>query len=103
MRLSDTQENEGREGSRQPANSQQDLGRIEGLLQRFPHPPQPRDSEAWTEILESTPQLSASLPKQADGQFRGVANGFSNRLERLWVLGGDSVPLMWKTAYETLF
>tara|TARA_B100000683_G_scaffold153776_2_gene148646 strand:- start:3320 stop:4162 length:843 start_codon:yes stop_codon:yes gene_type:complete len=99
----DTQENEGREGSRQPANSQQDLGRIEGLLQRFPHPPQPRDSEAWTEILESTPQLSASLPKQADGQFRGVANGFSNRLERLWVLGGDSVPLMWKTAYETLF
>ena len=99
----DTQENESREGSRQSANSQQDLGRIEGLLQRFPHPPQPRDSEAWTEILESTPQLSASLPKQADGQFRGVANGFSNRLERLWILGGDSVPLMWKTAYETLF
>ena len=99
----DTQENEGREGSRQSTDSQQDLGRIEELLQRFPHPPAPRDSEAWTEILESTPQLSASLPKQADGQFRGVANGFSNRLERLWVLGGDSVPLMWKTAYETLF
>jgi len=99
----DTQENEGREGSRQSTDSQQDLGRIEELLQRFPHPPPPRDSEAWTEILESTPQLSASLPKQADGQFRGVANGFSNRLERLWVLGGDSVPLMWKTAYETLF
>lgn len=71
----DTQENEGREGSRQPTDSQQDLGRIEELLQRFPHPPPPRDSEAWTEILESTPQLSASLPKQADGQFRGVANG----------------------------
>ena len=97
------EENEGRESTRQPTDSQQDLGRIEGILQRFPHPPPPRDSEAWTEVLESTPHLSASLPKQADGQFRGVANGFSNRLDRLWILGGDSVPLMWKTAYETLF
>jgi hypothetical protein len=32
-----------------------------------------------------------------------VANGFSNRLDRLWILGGDSVPMMWKVAYETLF
>ena len=96
-------ENEGREGTRQPSDSQQDLGRIERILQRFPNPPPPRDSEAWTEVLESTPHLSASLPKQADGQFRGVANGFSNRLDRLWILGGDSVPVMWKIAYETLF
>jgi len=97
------EENEGRESPRQPTDSQQDLGRIERILQRFPHPPPPRDSEAWTEVLESTPHLSASLPKQADGQFRGVANGFSNRLDRLWILGGDSVPMMWKVAYETLF
>ncbi len=99
----DTQEDEGREGSRQPSDSQQDLERIEGILQRFPNPPPPRDSEAWSEILESAPYLSASLPKQASGQFCGMADGFSHRLERLWIIGGDSVPLMWTMAYYTFF
>ena len=99
----DTQEDEGREGSRQPSDSQQDLERIEGILQRFPNPPPPRDSEAWSEILESAPYLSASLPKQTSGQFCGMADGFSHRLERLWIIGGDSVPLMWTMAYYTFF
>ena len=97
------EEDEGREGSRQSSDSQQDLERIEGILQRFPNPPPPRDSEAWSEILESAPYLSASLPKQASGQFCGMADGFSHRLERLWILGGDSVPFMWTMAYYTFF
>jgi site-specific DNA-cytosine methylase len=97
------EEDESRESPRQPSDSQQDLERIENILLRFPNPPPPRDSEAWSEILESAPHLSASLPKQASSQFRGMADGFSHRLDRLWILGGDSVPLMWTTAYNIFF
>jgi|TARA_R110000824_G_scaffold79775_1_gene200884 site-specific DNA-cytosine methylase len=97
------EKDEGREGSRQPTDSQQDLERIEKFLLRFPHPPPPRDFESWSEILESSPHFSAAIPEQASSQFRGVADGFSNRLERLWILGGDSVPLMWTLAYHTFF
>jgi len=96
----DIEEDEAGKGPRQSSDRQQDLERIGKMLQRFPHPPVPRDSESWAKVLESTPQLSASLPKQASGQFCGVANGFSHRLERLWVLGGGTVPIMWTAAYQ---
>lgn len=94
------QENAGGQVTGQPSDGYQDLERISRITQRFPYPPVPRDSKAWSEILESTPHLSPALPEQASGQFRGVADGFTNRLDRLWVLGNDSVPATWFAAVK---
>jgi site-specific DNA-cytosine methylase len=98
-----TQENAGGQVTRQSSDRHQDLERVSRITQRFPHPPVPRDSEAWSEILESAPHLSPALPEQASGQFRGVANGFANRLDRLWVLGDDSVPATWFAAIQIFY
>jgi len=95
-----TQENAGGQVTRQPSDSHQDLERVSRITQRFPYPPVPRDHKAWSEILESTPHLSPALPEQTSSQFRGVANGFSNRLDRLWTIGDDSVPATWFAAVK---
>ena len=97
------QEVEARQGTRLVGNSSTTLDRVERLIDRLPVPPEPRDTDNWKQILESWPDFSPSLPESVDGHFHGMADGFSNRMERLWTLGTDSVPQVWATMIESLY
>lgn len=78
-------------------HSQQNLGRIERLLNKLPVPPAPKDRDNWQWVLESWPDFSPALPESAASHLHGMADGFSNRLDRLWILGQESVPQVWAT------
>ena len=77
------------------------LDRVERLLDRLPVPPAPRDTDDWKFVLESWPDFSPSLPESVDGHFHGMVDGFSHRMERLWILGTDSTPQVWAAVIDS--
>ena len=86
----------GKQGSRIDGNSESFVDGIDGFLSQLPCPPAP-NSDDWLTLLDSRPDLAPALPKSVIGHFCGMADGFSNRLDRLWILGQESVPQVWAT------
>lgn len=59
-------------------------------------PPSPTDTNRWTEVLGTRPELAPALPKS---EFRGVAPRIPNRVDRLKALGNSVVPIQAAVAY----
>ena len=87
-----SQENQAGQRSRLIGDSDPSMDRVERLIRQLPIPPAPRDTEDWKHVLESWPDFSPTLPESVDGHFHGMADGISDRMERLWILGTSSVP-----------
>ena len=95
------QETQAGQRPRFSVHSNAPLDRVERLLDRLPVPPAPRDTHDWKFVLESWPDFSPSLPESVDGHFHGMADGFSHRMERLWILGTDSTPQVWAAVIDS--
>jgi len=77
-------DNEGLEGWQRPITS--------GAYERAPWPPGPSDRDEWASVLAERPELAPALTKEAESQFRGVADGSPHRVDRLKALGNGIVP-----------
>jgi len=99
----DAQETEAGQRPRFAGDSNPSLDRIERLLDKLPVPPAPRDTDDWKFVLESWPDFSPTLPESVDGHFHGMADGISNRMERLWILGTSSVPQVWASIISLVY
>jgi DNA (cytosine-5)-methyltransferase 1 len=55
-------------------------------------PPSPSDTYGWGRVLRERPDLAPAITKEAESEFRGVANGRSSRVDRLKALGNGLVP-----------
>jgi len=97
-----TQEIKAGQRSRLSGDSDPSMDRVERLLDKLPVPPAPRDTDDWKYILESWPDFSPTLPESVDGHFHGMADGISNRMERLWILGTSSVPQVWAAIIDSV-
>ena len=86
----------GKQGSRIDGNSESFVDGIDGFISQLPCPPAP-NSDDWLDLLDTRPDLAPALPKSVIGHLCGMADGFSNRLDRLWILGQESVPQVWAT------
>ena len=79
-----SQENQAGQRSRLIGDSDPSMDRVERLIRQLPVPPAPRDTEDWKHVLESWPDFSPTLPESVDGHFHGMADGISDRMERLY-------------------
>jgi len=55
-------------------------------------PPSPSDTDGWERVLNERPDLAPAITKEAESEFRGVANGRSDRVDRLKALGNGLIP-----------
>lgn len=69
-------------------------GRLPG-----PFPPSPGDRDAWADVLAEHPGLSLAT---AQPRVRGVADGASDRMDRLRALGNAVIPAVAATAFRSL-
>lgn len=98
-----SQENQAGQRSRLIGDSDPSMDRVERLIRQLPIPPAPRDTEDWKHVLESWPDFSPTLPESVDGHFHGMADGISDRMERLWILGTSSVPQVWSAIISSIY
>lgn len=98
---SDTKEISRKQGSGIDGNSESFMDGIDGFYSQLPLPPAP-NSDDWTTLLDTRPDLAPALPESVIGHLCGMADGFSNRLDRLWVLGGEGVPQVWATVITSV-
>lgn len=99
---SDTKEISRKQGSGIDGNSESFVDGIDGFYSQLSSPPAP-NSDDWATLLESRPDLAPALPESVIGHLFGMADGFSNRLDRLWVLGQEGVPQVWATIITSVF
>ena len=68
---------------------------IRGSTNELPAwPPSPSDTDGWEQVLRERPDLAPAITKEAESEFRGVANGRSDRVDRLKALGNGLIPSM---------
>jgi len=76
-------DNEGLEGWQRPVAT--------GAYELAPWPPSPSDRDGWARVLAERPELAPALTKEAESEFRGVADGPTHRVDRLKALGNGIV------------
>lgn len=62
-------------------------------------PPGPEERDRWDNLLKGRPDVAPSLPKS---EVRGMANGFTNRVDRVRALGNAVVPAQASLALRIL-
>jgi len=65
-------------------------------------PPSPNDTDGWEQAIRERPDLAPALTKEAESQFRGVADGATNRTQRLKILGNGIVPQVAAAAWHLM-
>jgi site-specific DNA-cytosine methylase len=98
---SDSNAAQGMEQGSQQGEHQRPVGLPDGTSQLPVWPPSPNDTDGWERILRERPDLAPAITKEAESEFRGVANGRSSRVDipptndrvnRLKALGNGVVP-----------
>jgi len=65
-------------------------------------PPSSNDTDGWEQAIRERPDLAPALTKEAESQFRGVADGATNRTQRLKILGNGIVPQVAAAAWHLM-
>jgi DNA (cytosine-5)-methyltransferase 1 len=89
---SDSYATQGMEQGSQQSGNQRPVGLPDGTSQLPVWPPSPSDTDGWEQALRERPDLAPAITKEAESEFRGVANGRSGRVDRLKALGNGLVP-----------
>ena len=89
---SDSNAAQGMEQGSQQSGNQRPF-RLPGGTSQLPvWPPSPNDPDGWEQVIRERPDLAPAITKEAESEFRGVADGATHRVDRLKATGNGVVP-----------